>query len=204
MKEFLKSLTFNSMLFFVGAVITLLGLTGGFSIMNNTFAIQENLARIAAIIIGMLLMIFAIWTEVNSKNQQSKPAAKEDKEDKDGEKNENSVDLLSGTWGTKWIYPEENGEDRIIEDRVYIKMTGGDRFEGNGKGANEEWNYTFTGIIDEMGFLSGVWISKKGKHKGAFLLKLHLNATKAEGHVLSTAFEKNTRAGKWLWELETR
>lgn len=78
MKESLKSLSFNTILFLIGAAFILIGLTGGFSITNYTLTIQENWARITAATIGMVLVIVAIYAEIKSKSRESKPVSGKD------------------------------------------------------------------------------------------------------------------------------
>ena len=111
---------------------------------------------------------------------------------------------ISGTWETSWIFTNENGEELITKAINYIKMTGNDSFEGEGKNEDKKWHYSLIGTIDEMGYLSGTWRSLVDTYKGSFLLKLRPSMKRIEGHTLSVAFEKDTRAGKWIWELKQR
>ena len=85
-------------------------------------------------------------------------------------------------------------------------MKGKNGFEGEGKSIEKKWHYSLTGIIDEMGYLSGTWNSLIDSYKGSFLLKLRPSLRTIEGHVLSTAAktETDTRSGKWIWELKDK
>ncbi len=118
----------------------------------------------------------------------------------------NIIDI-SGSWNSKWMFPMENGEDKIIECTNHIKMKGKNQFEGEGRNNTEtwkRWHYSINGTIDEMGYLNGTWQSLGDGYKGAFLLKLRPSLKSMEGHVISVAFENDTRAGRWVWEIDGR
>lgn len=63
----LKNVSFSIALFIIGAIFVVLGLSGGITINNNSLIFQELWAKIISAIIGVLLVIVAIFLEVKLK-----------------------------------------------------------------------------------------------------------------------------------------
>ncbi|GEM_PF-187410 len=63
----LKNISFSIALFVIGAVFVLLGLSGGITINNNSLILQESWAKILCAVVGVLLIVIAIYIEVRPK-----------------------------------------------------------------------------------------------------------------------------------------
>jgi hypothetical protein len=73
--DFLKNMSFSIALFLIGAIFLFLGLSGGFTVSNYNFTIQDVLPRVTSSIIGGILIGVAIYLEVKAKSTSEKASA---------------------------------------------------------------------------------------------------------------------------------
>src|SRR5687767_7630689 len=69
----LKNISFSIALFIIGAFFVLLGLSGEITISNSSLTIQESWAKIVSAIIGLALVIAAIYLEARYKLSSKEP-----------------------------------------------------------------------------------------------------------------------------------
>jgi phosphoglycolate phosphatase-like HAD superfamily hydrolase len=84
----LKNISFNIALILFGALFTILGLSGGFTLGNNSFLMQDILARIVSSVVGVGCVVVAIYLE-KQKLIASKPTTEKTSPE---ERNPSSLD----------------------------------------------------------------------------------------------------------------
>ena len=73
--DFLKNVSFSIALFLIGAIFLFLGLSGGFTVSNSSFTIQDALLRVISSIIGGILIAVAVYLEVKVRPTGEKASA---------------------------------------------------------------------------------------------------------------------------------
>jgi hypothetical protein len=122
--DFLKNISFSIALFFIGAIFLFLGLSGGFTVSNYSFTIQDALPRVVSSIIGGILIAVAIYLEVKVRPASEKlsgetPATKE---------SVTSLSKAKGLRAEEFFYTLDDrpaeGFANMVKDAVRVQILG--------------------------------------------------------------------------------